>query len=554
MPVEKEKQEVRAKPRIGLIAAAALVFLLALSLRVYFGRLAVGPLDNDSTYYYLLGRNLAEGRGFVEDLVWNYVSPPASVTHPSHDYWMPLESLLIAGSLRLGGGAFFTALLPNLFFGSLLPVLAMALALQLGARKSWALAAGLFLACSPRLVFYSITTDAAVVYAFFGGLAAWTALQGGKGKPAWLLASGAAIGLCHLSRNDGALWAPALIVLYLSGLRRPADGRPALRGYLFAAAGYLIVMAPWMLRNLSAFGALFPPASTRVMFFHDYMDMYAFGREFNWHTYWAGGVAGPLQAKISALGEMLKTEAVRGPLDRRLAPFALLGLLRARPRARVLFVSHAALVALVWSFLLDALVGPYGGTERTAVGQAIYLVPAAMLGFQQLDDWLQALLSHRRAWAPALLLAVAAFLQWQSPLEWNRLDRVLKFARSDWAYFQKVGLALKSGDEARPVVMAFRPWQLAAASGLPAVSIPSNGWAATLAACRRYGVDDLVLETDRKFEKPEFQEVVANLEAARQGAEAGVPAGPFQPAGRVGDSWIFKLVSPETLPESEAPP
>jgi len=43
----------------------------------------------DIAFYYTLARNLAQGRGFVIDYIWNFWNhPPAS--HLQHDWWMPL--------------------------------------------------------------------------------------------------------------------------------------------------------------------------------------------------------------------------------------------------------------------------------------------------------------------------------------------------------------------------------------------------------------------------------------------------------------------------------
>src|SRR5512144_2965843 len=98
---------------VGLLAAALLVRFM-LSTQLPF------PQLDDPAGYIQLARNIAAGRGLVSDVLWNYwVSFPA-VTHPSNEFWMPLASVLMAGSLRLLGDTLFAAQLPGILAGSLL--------------------------------------------------------------------------------------------------------------------------------------------------------------------------------------------------------------------------------------------------------------------------------------------------------------------------------------------------------------------------------------------------------------------------------------------------
>src|SRR5512137_2798698 len=90
---------------LGLLAAGWGI-RLALAARLVFP-----PLD-DPAFYVQTARNLAAGRGLVSDVLWSYSVPFASVTHPSHEYWMPLATFLIAPFLRLWGNSLWAAQLP----------------------------------------------------------------------------------------------------------------------------------------------------------------------------------------------------------------------------------------------------------------------------------------------------------------------------------------------------------------------------------------------------------------------------------------------------------
>ena len=71
--------------------------------RLALALLAEQPGLFDPNHYYLLARNLVEGRGFVIDYIWQYQQQPADVTHPI-DFWMPLAALYPAVGMRIFGG------------------------------------------------------------------------------------------------------------------------------------------------------------------------------------------------------------------------------------------------------------------------------------------------------------------------------------------------------------------------------------------------------------------------------------------------------------------
>jgi len=535
------------------LIGAGFVFLVALGLRVYLASALAGPMDTDSSDYLLVAGNLAQGRGLVEDLVWNFLSHPAAVTHPSHDYWMPLETILIYVSQWLLGKSFFAAELPGLLLGAALPVLGMAIALELGAREIYAGLAGILLAVGPRLVFYSIDTDAMMPYAFFQGLVVWSALRALKGRPGWLVLAGLAAGLAHLSRNDASIWVAALILLFLLD-RWKNRVRPApFRSWLLAGAGYLAVMAPWMARNLSVFGTLFPPNSTKAMFFHQYLDLYAFDQEFTLRSYLAQGAAVIAQHKVLGLVSVLQTIWEEGALFRGLIPFAALGVALAPSPGRRVMLVHLGLIVLVWSLLMEAYAGPFGGTTRTAVGLTVYLVPAALLGLDRLEQGL-AKRWPVPAWIPPAL--VIAFAGWLGFNFWQSKAELARSSRQDWEYFHRLGQFLKQAAPAPPVVMSFQPWQLNLAEGLPAVSIPSNGLGAILAAGRKYGVEFLVLENYWIRDLLGYRAEAAYLKSLdRQYQQTGRSPDPdFIPAGRFGEALIFRLAPARAQAEGKAPP
>jgi hypothetical protein len=78
--------------------------LLAISLVAAFQN-AHGYMDAD--YYYAGGVRLADGHGFTEAFLWNYLDDPKGLPHPSHAYWMPLASKIAAIGMKLAGSTEF---------------------------------------------------------------------------------------------------------------------------------------------------------------------------------------------------------------------------------------------------------------------------------------------------------------------------------------------------------------------------------------------------------------------------------------------------------------
>ncbi len=74
----------------------ALVFVLALVARIAFALPQQQPGYMDAYYYTVGAQQLAAGRGFTEPFIWNYLDDPSGLPRPSHQYWMPLPSILAA--------------------------------------------------------------------------------------------------------------------------------------------------------------------------------------------------------------------------------------------------------------------------------------------------------------------------------------------------------------------------------------------------------------------------------------------------------------------------
>ena len=71
-----------------------LISILALFVRALVALPQQQPNYMDAAYSYVNALNLAGGRGFVEDFIWNYLDEPDRLPRPRHLYWMPLTSIM----------------------------------------------------------------------------------------------------------------------------------------------------------------------------------------------------------------------------------------------------------------------------------------------------------------------------------------------------------------------------------------------------------------------------------------------------------------------------
>src|SRR4030066_516223 len=86
-----------------------LLLVISLLLLVVMGKFEFSPGYMDAEYYFAGGLRLAQGYGFTEEILWNYLDDPTGLPHPSHVYWMPLTSILAAIGMVLTGMNIFSA-------------------------------------------------------------------------------------------------------------------------------------------------------------------------------------------------------------------------------------------------------------------------------------------------------------------------------------------------------------------------------------------------------------------------------------------------------------
>ena len=496
------------KPRVYVF-----LFLISLAIvgTVTFFQKNPGYMDAD--YYYAGGLRLATGSGLSEPFLWNYLDNPVGLPHPSNAYWMPLASLLAAVGMKFTNFINFNgARLPFLLISAGIPPLTAALSYSFSQRKESAVLAGLLAAVPAFYLSYMSTTDTFGVYMFLG--VSWFLIAGKKipfrilgleGEAAPFL-MGILAGFLHLARADGIIWLflSFVAVIYQKRSGQNIEIKHRLRsyfvGFFLCLSGYLLVMGPWMLRNLAVFGTPLSPGGWRVLWLTNYDELYSYPASLLTPArWWASGWIEILRSQLWSLSQNLQSAfAVQGEIF--LAPLILLGLWRCRNDSRISLGMLAWLLTLIMMTFVFPHAGWRGGFFHSGAAVQPLFWAVAPFGLDVFVDWgvrvrrwhpLQAKTVFR---AGLLGLAVMlAFLVVQKRVIGNDI------ANPAWNQGGKAYAALETeleslGAGPDDVVLVNNPPGYYVASGRPAIAIPNGGEATLLEVSKRYDASYLLIE------------------------------------------------------------
>ncbi len=492
-----------------------LVYYL-LSLLVYGGMAAIqsAPGYMDADYYFSGAVQIAAGEGFSEPFLWNYLDDPQTIPHPSHAYWMPLASLIAATGMLLSGSLTFNAAqIGMVFLAAGIPPLTVLLARQFTDRVEDSLLAGLLAIFSGFYFPYLTTTDTFGIYMLLGTLFLLVVGnqapldQSGIKKHLQPFGLGLLAGAMHLARADGLVWLATGILVGWSSLlklRQPGAGRPILGPWLLwilaCLVGYLLVMGPWMARNLAVYDSLLAPGGTRALWITSYDELYTYPASQLTFQRWLQSGLGPIltarwQALLLNFQSLL---AVQGQIF--LAPLMLLGLWKLRHDRRV----NAGWTAWGLTILAMTLIFPYQGARGglfhsgSAVQPLLWaLVP---VGLRTIVEWAarfrgwnltQALVVFRfglvglAVFFTIFLVAVRVFGGSVQDPQWNRSQNS----------YERLGAALvRVGSQPSDIILVNNAPGFFIATGKPAISVPNGSLEVMLEVGQRYQACYVLLE------------------------------------------------------------
>lgn len=209
----------------------------------------------DPLFYHTTANVLAAGRGFPEPLHWiAYGQELKSAFHG------PLFPIVLSFFSRLGGTTYVDHRMVASLLGTLV-VLAVVLVGRQIAGRSVAIIAGLIASFYPNLW---LIDGVLFPEGLMAALVTFTILAAYKwsDRPRWQLAAtiGALVGLTALTRGEG-IFLMALLVLPLMWRTKALVTKERLKQFGIACGACLVVLAPWMIRNLATFEE-FVPLST----------------------------------------------------------------------------------------------------------------------------------------------------------------------------------------------------------------------------------------------------------------------------------------------------
>jgi len=485
------------RPSLAILCLA--VFAGALAVRVVLACARPVPMTVDAAYYLMVAENLAAGRGLVADYVWNYLAGvPDGLPVPSNAYWMPGTSLVAAAAYALAKDTSLrVAQWPPLIFGALLCSITAWIAGALTKRRGPALLAGAAAALNYYLVELSFFPDHFMLYAVLVNLALiglWTAWQG---SASYALVAGATAGLAYLTRTDAGLLVIVAAILAL-GFRRRARRRHNLRIALFFIIAFIVVAAPWWVRQTHAFGSPSGANPLRTAFLTDYNDLLRLDQShLNIKDYWGTNQRVAFLFKGYVLYRSLRVLA---------KATMLVGLLA----IAALFISRIRRESLPWliytpiGLLVPALIVPYAAVK----GGSWHMMPAFLPIILALGSAF-AIEVHLRVPSrlrPGLwLLILGVFL---SPASWW-LNPPPDAARSNAPLYPPVaaqaGRAL--GTDAGPV-LTDNAWGLYSIARIPCAQFPTDGADAALTVADTIGAKHFITRADAPDQIPTTAEVI----------------------------------------------
>jgi 4-amino-4-deoxy-L-arabinose transferase-like glycosyltransferase len=486
---------MRVCERRDLLVLFAVSLMVRLVVAAFIGR--AGYMD--PAYYAAGAVNLAEGGGLDEPFIWNYLGDPAGVPHPGFLYWMPLPSLLAAPFAALFPGSFLALQLPFALLSALFSLVGYVVAWEVTGVRRRAWLAGLLVLFSGFFFPHWTLPETFAPFALFGGLALWLA---GRSSPlgGWLvsLLVGSLVGLAHLTRADGILLLP--VVLLASLVLRSRITHHVLRfavGHIFLVMlGYVLVMAPWFLRNVAVVGAPLSSAGVRTLWLTSYDDLYCYGCDLSPQSYIHWGWGNIWRSKL--LGVSVNFQRFLGEdCLIFLLPLVPIGFYRLRRHPSFTF----SLIYLLLVYLLHSLAFTYpgfqGGFFHASAPALPFLYTAAAEGLDATVDWV----GRRRRWslrqarmifAVAVIVGAAALSIYVAEgklRSWRGVDRV----------YEQIGHWLDERGDEEGVVMVNNPPSFWYYTHRMAVVVPNGDVETLLEAADRYGVNYLVLDKHLPF-------------------------------------------------------
>lgn len=484
------------------------LFFFGLIVPFAVSRFQTLPGYMDADYYFAGGIQLADGKGFTEPYIWNYLDNPSGLPHPSHTYWMPLASIVSAIGMRMSGHDTYAAgRAAFILLSALVPLLTAALAYSISHQTWLAMISGLLSIFSMYYAPFMPVPDNYALYMVFGA----TFLLLAPRRQKWIpVALGALAGLLTLARSDGLLW------LGLAGLAVMWKSTSEERGIktsfiewikliipagLLVLMGYFIIMGGWHLRSMNLFHSFMTPGGGRLLWLENYNQTFIYPPEkLTVASFLAAGWGAALQDRMLAfsanLGNML---AAQGEIF--LIPFIVVGLWQLRRDLR----TRIAVTGWLILFFVMTVIFPFAGSRGSFFHAGAAFQPlwwsAAPLGLDSIIRWARGRGKFTDANAPFFFQIILVLLALMMTIYLVNFRVVASgWAKDDTIYPAVEQKLLEYGIQPDDVVIVRNPPGYFLASHRGSISLPFGDESTILAVAKKFGARYLILEKGGTFE------------------------------------------------------
>jgi len=310
MTVNGKERHAEVATRQTLIRDIALIGAAALILRAVAALLVPWAPYLDASYYTVVAENLAIGNGFNVPVIWAYLDVGAQIPGepvlpiPSNAHWPPLGPLVAAAGMVVFGPTWDAGEIPMVLISAAVPPMTYLVGWELFHSRRIAIgAAVLALFPGPLFILYPAIDNFALI-GLFGTMVLYASMRAVRSSRPdwWLILAGVAAGGAALTRIDGVLLTVAPATAWLigrgwSGWSR-VGSRPSWVGGFASTGAFLLVISPWLIRNLLVFGAALPSTGGHTLWITSYNEQFSVGHEISLATYLDWGWANVFGSKF----------------------------------------------------------------------------------------------------------------------------------------------------------------------------------------------------------------------------------------------------------------
>lgn len=485
-----------------------ILFIIGLIVPFGVSRFQSMPGYMDADYYFAGGVQLAEGKGFTEPYIWNYLDNPQGLPHPSHTYWMPLASITAAIGMWITGQSTYAAGRASfILLSAVIPLLTAALAYSVSRQKRLVMVSGLLSIFSLYYASFMPVPDNYGLYMLFGGIFLLLAPR----RETWIpVVLGACAGFLTLARSDGLLWLglAGLTVMWKAAAKNDGTkpsfiewSRLIIPAGLLALLGYFVVMGGWHIRSINLFGSFMTPGGGRLLWLENYNQTFIYPPEnLSREGFLQAGWGAAIQDRITALlANLSNAFAAQGAIF--LFPFIIIGLWSLRHDLRTRISVTGWLILFAVMTIIFPFAGSRGSFFHAGAAFQPYWWVVAPIGLDAVIAWARKRGQFTDEKAPVFFQGILVLLAvFMTAYLVNIRVIASGWAKDDVIYPQVESKLVDNGMGSGDVVIVRNPPGYFLASGRSSVSLPFGDESTILAVAKKFGAHYLILEKDGTFD------------------------------------------------------